>query len=288
MLETNVNKKSEKFNFNGNEITFQIGNDEVMVNATEMAKPFGKHVKHWFENPSTHEFIHHLAEHRGYIAMSEKPTSLNTSVLALRYPDIIKVVKGGLPGHIQQGTWFHEDVALEFARWLSPAFAIWCNDRIKELLKIGFTATPQTLENIINDPDLLIGLATQLKLVREEKNVLENKVQELEPKRIFADAVSASSTTILVGELAKLLKQNGIDMGQQRLFEWLRNNGYLIKRHGTDYNMPTQKSMELELFIIKETSIARSDGHISISKTPKVTGKGQSYFINKFLSTEAA
>lgn len=265
MLETNVNKKSEKFNFNGNEITFQIGNDEVMVNATEMAKPFGKQVFDWRRLPSTIAFMEAIKETKGFSR------------------SLVETVEGR-----NGGTWIHEDVALEFARWLSPAFAIWCNDRIKELLKIGFTATPQTLENIINDPDLLIGLATQLKLVREEKNVLENKVQELEPKRIFADAVSASSTTILVGELAKLLKQNGIDMGQQRLFEWLRNNGYLIKRHGTDYNMPTQKSMELELFIIKETSIARSDGHISISKTPKVTGKGQSYFINKFLSTEAA
>ncbi|MBC5997945.1 oxidoreductase [Romboutsia ilealis] len=112
-----------------------------------------------------------------------------------------------------------------------------------------------------------------------EKLQIENK--ELKPKAIFADSVSASHTSILVGELAKILKQNGIDTGQKRFFEWLRNNGYLIKRKGADCNMPTQKSMEQGLFEIKETTINHSDGHISISKTPKVTGKGQVYFINK-------
>ncbi len=102
------------------------------------------------------------------------------------------------------------------------------------------------------------------------------------PKVIFADSVAASQSSILVGELAKLIHQNGTPMGQQRLFIWLRDNGYLIKRAGTDYNMPTQRSMELGLFEIKETSITHGDGHITVSKTPKVTGKGQIYFINKF------
>ena len=121
------------------------------------------------------------------------------------------------------------------------------------------------------------------------KNVIEKQklqLQEQAPKVIFADAVSASKTSILVGELAKLLKQNGINMGQNRLFQWLRANGFLIRRKGTDYNMPTQTSMEMGLFEIKETSITHSDGHISVSKTPKVTGKGQVYFINKFLKRE--
>lgn len=116
------------------------------------------------------------------------------------------------------------------------------------------------------------------------QKTIENKnkiIEELKPKAIFADAVSASHTSILVGELAKILKQNGVDTGQKRFFEWLRDNGYLIKRKGSDYNMPTQKSMDQGLFEIKETTINHSDGHISISKTPKVTGKGQVYFINK-------
>lgn len=115
----------------------------------------------------------------------------------------------------------------------------------------------------------------------EENEKLQLENQELRPKAIFADAVSASHTSILVGELAKILKQNGVDTGQKRFFEWLRDNGYLIKRKGSDYNMPTQKSMDQGLFEIKETTISHSDGHISISKTPKVTGKGQVYFINK-------
>lgn len=114
--------------------------------------------------------------------------------------------------------------------------------------------------------------------------LLENKVKEDKPKVIFADAVEASKTSILIGELAKLLKQNGVDTGQKRLFQQLREDGYLIRRMGTDYNMPTQRAMELELFEIKETAITHSDGHVSVSKTAKVTGKGQTYFINKFLN----
>ena len=109
----------------------------------------------------------------------------------------------------------------------------------------------------------------------------------LQPKALFADAVSAAKTSILVGELAKLLKQNGVAMGQNRLFEWLRTNGFLIRRRGVDFNMPTQRAMELGLFEIKETVIAHADGHTSVSKTPKITGKGQSYFVNRFLSGRA-
>ena len=101
---------------------------------------------------------------------------------------------------------------------------------------------------------------------------------------LFADSVAASHTSILVGELAKLLKQNGVDMGQNRLFAWMRNNGYLIRRTGTDYNMPTQRSMDMGLFEIKETSITHADGHTCVNKTPKVTGKGQQYFVSLFLS----
>lgn len=152
---------------------------------------------------------------------------------------------------------------------------------------ILFTATYVTkfesMENKLKNnlpntyKEALIQLVEQVEA--NEKLQLEN--EELKPKAIFADAVSASHTSILVGELAKILKQNGIDTGQKRFFEWLRNNGYLIKRKGADYNMPTQKSMEQGLFEIKETTINHSDGHISISKTPKVTGKGQVYFINK-------
>lgn len=128
-----------------------------------------------------------------------------------------------------------------------------------------------------------------LRLAAEQAEKIEAQQKQLQaqaPKVLFADAVSASKTSILIGELAKIIKQNGVEMGQNRLFEWLRSNGYLITRQGTDYNMPTQKAMELGLFEIKETSITHSDGHITVNKTPKVTGKGQTYFINKFLNTK--
>lgn len=130
-------------------------------------------------------------------------------------------------------------------------------------------------------------LATALIAAHEELEEKDKQIETMKPKALFADAVSASSQSILVGEMAKLLSQNGIQMGQNRLFAWMRENGYLIKdRKRTDYNMPTQKSMELRLFEIKETSIAHSDGHTSINKTPKVTGIGQVYFVNLFLKTE--
>ena len=117
----------------------------------------------------------------------------------------------------------------------------------------------------------------------ERRLQLEAENEANRPKVLFADAVSAAKTSILVGELAKLLKQNGVDMGQNRLFSLLRDKGYLIRRQGTDFNMPTQRAMELGLFEIKETVIAHSDGHISVSKTPKITGKGQQYFVRLFL-----
>lgn len=126
-------------------------------------------------------------------------------------------------------------------------------------------------------------LAYEVEKTNRQLVAAHSTIELLEPKRIFADAVSASKTTILVGELAKILKQNGIEIGQNRFFEWLRNKGYLISRKGTDFNMPTQKAMNSGLFEIKETVIAHSDGHTSISKTAKVTGYGQTYFVNRFL-----
>ncbi|MGN0942195.1 phage antirepressor KilAC domain-containing protein [Fusobacterium varium] len=142
-------------------------------------------------------------------------------------------------------------------------------------------------EEAWNSPDMILARANQIqsKMLESYKDkviILEEKIEQDKPKVIFAEAVEASKTSILIGELAKLLKQNGHDIGQKRLFSWLRENGYLIKRQGTDYNMPTQKSMDLGLFEIKETAITHSDGHITVNKTPKVTGKGQIYFMNKF------
>lgn len=132
----------------------------------------------------------------------------------------------------------------------------------------------------------LSGQELMAKALIEAQSVLaakDKQIEEMKPKVVFADAVATSHTSILVGELAKILKQNGIDMGQKRLFAWLRENGYLIKRQGTDYNMPTQKAMDLGLFEIKEGSYVNGSGVNITTKTPKVTGKGQQYFINKFL-----
>lgn len=136
------------------------------------------------------------------------------------------------------------------------------------------------VEKAWNSPEMIMKRALEIANKKVEQLKLEN--EEMKPKALFADAVTASHTSILVGELAKILKQNGIDIGARRLFEWLRGHGYLIKRKGTDWNMPTQKAMDLGLFEIKETTVQRSDGGVKINKTPKVTGKGQVYFINKF------
>jgi anti-repressor protein len=133
----------------------------------------------------------------------------------------------------------------------------------------------------------LSGSELMAKALIEAQSVLaakDKQIEEMKPKALFADAVATSHTSILVGELAKILKQNGIDMGQKRLFAWLRENGFLIKRKGTDYNMPTQKAMDLGLFEIKEGSYVNGSGVNITTKTPKVTGKGQQYFINKFLA----
>lgn len=135
----------------------------------------------------------------------------------------------------------------------------------------------------------LSGSELMAKALIEAQNVLaakDKQIEEMKPKVVFADAVATSHTSILVGELAKILKQNGIEMGQKRLFAWLREKGYLIKRQGTDYNMPTQKAMDLGLFEIKEGSYVNGSGVNITTKTPKVTGKGQQYFINKFLAKE--
>ena len=137
------------------------------------------------------------------------------------------------------------------------------------------------VEKDFNSPEKIMARA--LKIADRKIIKLEATIEEQKPKVIFANAVSASHTSILVGEFAKIMRQNGADMGQNRMFAWLRENGYLISRKGSDRNMPTQKSMELGLFEIKETTINHSDGHISISKTPKITGKGQLYFTEKIL-----
>lgn len=167
--------------------------------------------------------------------------------------------------------------AHEFQRWVT-------HEVLPSIRRHGAYATDVTIDSILNDPDFGIRLLTNLKDERARRREAEKTIEAQKPKVLFADSVAASRSTILVGELAKILKGNGVDTGQNRLFQWMRDNGYLISRKGTDFNMPTQKAMELGLFFIKETNIQHSDGHITVNKTPKVTGKGQTYFVNKFLA----
>ena len=177
--------------------------------------------------------------------------------------------------------------AKPFRKWVT-------SEVLPSIRKHGAYMTDQALEKALTNPDFLIELATQLKTEQEQRRRLETTVaaqskqmEQDKPKVLFADSVAASSSSILIGELAKLIKQNGVDMGQRRLFAWMRENGYLIKRCGSEYNLPTQRSMERGLMEIKETSVIHS-GYTTISKTPKVTGKGQVYFINLLVGQREA
>lgn len=169
--------------------------------------------------------------------------------------------------------------AKRFNRWVT-------HEVLPSIRKHGAYMTPETIEKTLTNPDFIIRLATQLKDEQAKTAALTADNETMKPKALFADAVATSHTTILVGDLAKVIKQNGVDIGAKRLFAWMREQGYLIKRIGADYNSPTQRAMELGLFEVKETAISHSDGHVTVQKTPKVTGKGQQYFIDKFLNGE--
>lgn len=176
------------------------------------------------------------------------------------------------------------EVLMQSRKPIAKAFKKEVKTILKEIRKNGgYIATSEKdSDEEIMAKALLVAQRT-IERKNEKIKELETKIEEDKPKILFADAVETSKTTILIGEMAKILKQNGIDIGQNKLFAWLRENGYLIKRQGSDYNMPTQKSMDMKLFEIKERTINNPDGSIKITKTPKVTGKGQQYFINKFI-----
>ena len=166
--------------------------------------------------------------------------------------------------------------AQKFKHWVT-------SEVLPTIRKHGAYMTDQKAAAIVTDKGSLADLLQQAAEQLKRKDI---QIEQMKPKALFADAVSTSGTPILVGELAKILHQNGVSMGQNRMFRWLRDNGYLISKKGTSYNMPTQRSMELGLFKIKENAITHSDGHVTITKTPKVTGKGQVYFVNKFVGEE--
>lgn len=166
--------------------------------------------------------------------------------------------------------------AKKFKHWVT-------SEVLPTIRKHGAYMTDQKAAAIVTDKGSLADLLQQAAEQLKRKDI---QIEQMKPKALFADAVSTSDTPILVGELAKILHQNGVSMGQNRMFRWLRDNGYLISKKGTSYNMPTQRAMELGLFKIKENAITHSDGHVTITKTPKVTGKGQVYFVNKFVGEE--
>lgn len=157
---------------------------------------------------------------------------------------------------------------------------------LPSIRKHGAYMTNDTLEKALTSPDFLIQLATNLKEEQRKRIEAEQKIRSDAPKVLFADAVSTSRRSCLIAELAKILQQNGIKIGQNRLFDWLRKNGYLCQK-GQYYNQPSQKSMELGLFEIKQTTINKPDGSVLVSTTTKVTGKGQIYFVDKFLNAQS-
>ncbi len=198
------------YEYNGNAVTFQLGNGDVMVNATDMAKPFSKRPAKWLELPSTSQFIEAL--------------------IAVRKSDRSKLVNS-ING---AGTWFHEDVALEFARWLSPAFAIWCNDRIKELLRFGITASQPTIDTILDDPDNAIRLLQRLKEERAEKErfatqarLQQEQLKIAAPKVQYFDQVLMSQSTYSTNQIAKELGMSAVSLNRklQELRVQYRQNG---------------------------------------------------------------
>lgn len=164
--------------------------------------------------------------------------------------------------------------AERFTEWVT-------SEVLPSIRKHGMYATEETIDKILLNPDFGIRLLSELKEEREKTKILKNENEQLKPKALFADTVSASDTSILIGQLAKLLKQNGNDIGQNRLFKILRKDGYLGKS-GENYNLPTQKSMNLKVMEIKERTVNNSDGSVRITKTPMITGKGQVYFVNRY------
>lgn len=233
--------QNQIFNYNGNNITFQLGNGDIMVNATEMAKPFSKSPSEYLRLPSTRKLIDAV--------MGKSRIDEN---------QLVKTLRGG---NIQ-GTWIHEDIALDFAQWLSVDFKLWCNDRIKELLRHGMTATHQTVEQMLDNPDVLIQTLQKLKEERAEKERLQlqnmsqqKQLKSQEIKIDFIDRVLDADEKIDIGQCAKILE---LPFGRNTLFKNLREKGVFFKNR----NEPQQKYIDKGYFQLKEKFIER-DNHDS-------------------------
>ena len=279
-----MNTSIIKFDYNGNQIPFEKG-DDVMVNLTAMAKAYPD------KNLST---IVNSQEISDYCASLSKLKNFS-------FADLL-IVRKGAPD-LGGGTWAHRLVAIRVAQKLNSDLAVWVDMRVDELLKYGMTATQPTLEQMINNPDLVISLATQLKNEREEKQRIETENLYLKeqneaqrPAVVFTESVKVSNTNILIEDLAKLITQNGYTIGEIRLYNWLVDNGYLIRhkrwsnsrRKYENYYTPTQRAAEMKLFWASERVIS-NPGQPQFTKfTCYVTGEGQVYFINKFNKLKVA
>jgi phage antirepressor YoqD-like protein len=245
---------NQVFQYNGSPITFQIGK-ATMVNATEMAKPFGKFPWKWLELPSTKEYIRALSENR-----------------SLAYNQLVVSVKGGNDTS-KRGNWFHEDVALEFARWLSPQFAIWCNDRIKELMRYGMTATTQTIDSILADPENAIKLLTALKDERKKVSDLESKLNSQASKVEYADNILLSERTYTTTEIAKLL-----NMSACKLNRLLSEKGVLYRQQNQWLLSPAFHTKGY--ITTKALCYNKKDGRISNMFTTVWTDAGKCFICN--------
>jgi prophage antirepressor-like protein len=223
-------------------------------------------------------------------------------VLGLRSPDVRQRLSDDVVsthtitdtiGRANTATIINEDglydVILESRKPEARAFRKWVTSEVLPAIRQhGGYLTPAKIEEVLLNPDTIIDLAQRLKQANEEKAKLAAQIEANKPKVLFAEALETSGNSILIGELAKLLKQNGIEIGQNRLFERLRQEGYLMRTKDERWNDPTQKALELGLFEIKKRTINSPDGTVRTVKTTKVTGKGQIYFINKYKSAEVA
>lgn len=245
------------FNFEQNEVRTILVNDEPFFVGKDVAEILG-----YSNGPKA------MRDH-----VDEEDKLTERIVMSGQNREVIVINESGLYSLILKSKLPN---AKKFKRWVT-------SEVLPAIRKHGAYLTDEKAYDITHNPNSLADLLLQAGEQLKQKELV---IKELQPKALFAEAVETSKTSILVSELAKILKGNGIDIGQRRLFDWLRANGYLIKRIGSEWNMPTQKSMNLGLFEIKETTINKPDGHIQISKTSKVTGKGQTYFVNKFLGKQ--
>lgn len=245
----------QEFDFNGNNVRAVTINDEPFFVGKDVAEILG------YQN-GNRDVNRHVDEEDRMGYRIGTPSRGEQTMTVINESGLYSLILGSkLP------------TAKKFKHWVT-------SEVLPTIRKHGAYMTDQKAAAIVTDKGSLADLLQQAAEQLKRKDI---QIEQMKPKALFADAVSTSDTPILVGELAKILHQNGVSMGQNRMFRWLRDNGYLISKKGTSYNMPTQRAMELGLFKIKENAITHSDGHVTITKTPKVTGKGQVYFVNKFV-----